>query len=673
MISAQDEKIKKLMLNEFLKDKPETPLLDKIQAPIDFRNFSIKELQELAKEIRLFLTWSIAQSGGHFASSLGCVELTIALHFVFDTPKDKIIWDVGHQAYAHKMLTGRLAAMPSIRSFGGLAPFPAMEESEYDAFGVGHSSTSIGAALGMALAFRNLKQDTNSIAIIGDGALTAGMAFEALENAGNEKANLLVILNDNDMSISANVGGMSNYLSNIMLSDIYSQFRSDSRKILSHLPFAWQLAKKTEEHIKGLVNPGHLFEEMGFEYLGPFDGHNLEQLIEILQDLKKINKPIFLHLRTQKGKGFLAAEKDPIKYHGLGKFKVGEAEKTKTSAIANSLSYANVFGKWICDVAQKDNLLHAITPAMREGSDLIEFSQKFPERYFDVAIAEQHALTFAAGLACGGVKPVVAIYSSFLQRAYDQLIHDLAIQKLDVVLAVDRGGIVGEDGATHQGIFDLSFMRPIPNLIIMTPSDENELYKMLNTAYKTKGLVAVRYPRGVGRGEPLEKSTEVFAIGKAKIKRHGQKIAILAFGDILRASESVAENINATLVDMRFVKPLDEELILELAKTHEFLVTLEEGVIAGGAGAGVLEFLNQAKIAENLENAKSLKNLENLESLGSLKNLDKSKQARISTKILNLGIGDTFVEHGDKTSLMQMLNLDSKGIESSIKAFTEKT
>lgn len=620
------------MFNEFLKDRPKTPLLDKIQAPVDFRKFSLIELEKLADEIRLFLTYSIAKSGGHFASSLGCVELSIALHFVFDTPKDKIIWDVGHQAYAHKMLTGRLDAMPSIRSFGGLSPFPTMEESEYDAFGVGHSSTSISAALGMALAFRSLKEDTNSVAIIGDGALTAGMAFEALEHAGNEKANLLVILNDNDMSISANIGGMSNYLSKIMLSQEYSDLRKGSRKILSRLPFAWQLAKKTEEHIKGLVNPGHLFEEMGFEYYGPFDGHNLEQLIEVLEDLKTKNVPIFLHLRTQKGKGFLAAEQDPIKYHGLGKFQVGKSE----SSGAKPPTYANVFGKWACAKAKKDSKFHAITPAMREGSDLIEFSEKYADRYFDVAIAEQHALTLAAGLAAGGVKPVVAIYSSFLQRAYDQLIHDLAIQKLDVLLAVDRGGLVGEDGATHQGIFDLAYMRPIPNIIIMAPSDETEFYKMLNTGYAYNGVAAVRYPRGLGRGKGFVASEEVLQIGKGKINRKGEEICILAFGDILRACEPVAENLNATLVDMRFVKPLDEELILDLADKHLILITIEEGVLAGGAGSGVLEFL-----AKN----------------------------NLQTNFLSLGIGDEFVEHGDKASLMQMLKLDSTGIESSIKDF----
>lgn len=621
------------MLNEFLKDKPKTPILDNIQAPVDFRHFSLDKLEDLAKEIRLFLTWSITKSGGHFASSLGCVELTIALHCVFNTPDDKIIWDVGHQAYAHKMLTGRLKDMHTIRNFGGLAPFPSMEESVYDAFGVGHSSTSIGAALGMALAFRNLKEDKSAVAVIGDGALTAGMAFEALEHAGNEKANLLVILNDNDMSISENVGGMANYLATIMLSQTYSDLRKGSRKILSHLPFAWQLAKKTEEHIKGLVNPGHLFEEMGFDYYGPFDGHNLEQLIEILQDLKTQKKPVFLHLRTQKGKGFLAAEKDPIKYHGLASFKVGE---TKPSGVKKSLTYANVFGKWICAKAQEDPLLNAITPAMREGSDLIEFSEKFPDRYFDVAIAEQHALTLAAGLACGGVKPVVAIYSSFLQRAYDQLIHDLALQKLGVVLAVDRGGLVGEDGATHQGIFDIAFLRPIPNITIMAPSDENELYLMLNTAYKAEGLVAVRYARGTGRSEELIKSDHLLDIGKAKIKRQGDKIAILAFGDILRAAEPVAEKLNSTLVDMRFIKPLDESTILTMAKTHKILISIEEGVVAGGAGTGVLEVLNKNKVFTNF---------------------------------LTLGIGDVFVEHGDKASLMQMLSLDSKGIETSILAF----
>lgn len=621
------------MLNEFLKNKPKTPILDKIQAPVNFKHFSLDKLENLAKEIRLFLTWSITKSGGHFASSLGCVELTIALHYVFNTPDDKIIWDVGHQAYAHKMLTGRLKDMHTIRSFGGLSPFPSMDESIYDAFGVGHSSTSISAALGMALAFKSLKEDKSAVAVIGDGALTAGMAFEALEHAGNEQANVLVILNDNDMSISENVGGMSNYLATIMLSQAYSDLRKSSRKLLSQLPFAWQLAKKTEGHIKGLVNPGHLFEEMGFDYYGPFDGHNLEQLIEILQDLKTQKKPVFLHLRTQKGKGFLAAEKDPIKYHGLAKFKVGETSlKTSTK----SLTYANIFGIWMCTKAKEDSLLQAITPAMREGSDLIEFSKKFPDRYFDVAIAEQHALTLAAGLACGGVKPVVAIYSSFLQRAYDQLIHDLALQNLGVVLAVDRSGLVGEDGATHQGIFDIAFMRPIPNIIIMAPSDENEFYLMLNTAYEADGLVAVRYPRGTGRSVALVKSNQLLEIGKAKIKRHGDKIAILAFGDILRATEPVAEKLNCTLVDMRFIKPLDETTILAMAKTHEILISIEEGVVSGGAGTGVLELLNKNKVFINF---------------------------------LTLGIGNTFVEHGDKASLMQMINLDTNGIEASILAF----
>ena len=579
---------------KFPENEPSTPLLDSLEALDALRNFSSSDLLSLADEIREFLLYSTKHSGGHFGAGLGVVELTIALHHVFNTPNDKIVWDVGHQAYPHKILTGRKEKMLSMRQKDGLHPFPSREESNFDAFGVGHSSTSIGAALGMSIA-----NPTNKyISVIGDGAITAGMAYEAMAHAGSIDEDLLVILNDNNMSISNNTGGISNYLAKIWSSKWYIQIREGGKSVLRMIPSAKRFAKKTETHIKGFLSPGALFEELGFQYIGPMDGHNLKDLVRTLKNINDLSGPVFLHLVTQKGKGFIPAEKDPIKFHALSKI------ETSTSKNIGP-KYQEVFGEWLCEKAESgDTNLVAITPAMSEGSGMTEFAQKFPNQFFDVAIAEQHSMTFAAGLACEGKKPVLAIYSTFLQRAYDQLIHDVAIQNLDILLAIDRAGFVGEDGATHAGIFDLTYLRCIPNLTIMVPANENECWQMLNFGYSLNGPAAVRYPRGNAPGENIEKNTNSIELGKAKILKlkESSTVAILSFGSLLDISEEVSKEIDATLVDMRFVKPLDESLIKELSTSHELFVTVEENVIAGGAGSAVNEFVNANSLPIKLLN-----------------------------------------------------------------------
>ncbi|MEW6133138.1 MAG: 1-deoxy-D-xylulose-5-phosphate synthase [Pseudomonadota bacterium] len=567
-------------------------LLDSIHSPADLRGLDGKQLKQLADEVRAFLLDSVAHTGGHLASNLGAVELTIALHYVYDTPRDRIVWDVGHQTYAHKVLTGRKAAMAGLRRGGGIAGFPRREESEYDAFGTGHSSTSISAALGMAEAFRQGGAEHRAIAVIGDGAMTAGMAFEALNNAGATDLPLLVVLNDNDMSISPPVGALNNYLARLMSGQFYAKAKKASDIVLSKMPPIKELAKRAEEHMKGMITPGTLFEEMGFNYIGPIDGHDLDVLVETLKNIRRLEGPQFLHVVTKKGKGFEPAEANPCLYHGVTSFDpaVGIVEKPAGST-PPGLTYTQVFGDWLCDMAAADARLVAITPAMREGSGLVKFSELYPERYFDVGIAEQHALTFAAGLACEGEKPVVAIYSTFLQRAYDQLIHDIALQNLDVTLAIDRAGPVGADGATHAGSFDLTFLRCVPNLLIAAPSDENECRRLLTTAYQYPGPAAVRYPRGCGPGAVLEAGLDPLPVGRSKTLREGKKAAFLAFGPVLAECLKAAEELDATVVDMRFVKPLDEARVLELARSHELLVTVEENAVMGGAGAAVSECL----------------------------------------------------------------------------------
>ena len=618
--------------------RPSTPLLDKVNDPFQLRLLSEDQLSQLSHELRAYLLYSVGQSGGHFGAGLGVIELTVALHYVFNTPDDRIVWDVGHQAYPHKILTGRREAMLKIRQQDGPAAFPARDESQFDTFGVGHSSTSISAALGMALAARLQSSGRKAIAVIGDGALTAGMAFEALSHAGDTAPDMLVILNDNDMSISNNVGGLKNHLARILSGKTYNNVRDSSKKVLSNTPGLMEFARKTEEHVKGLMAPGTLFEELGFNYIGPIDGHDLPTLLRTLENMKELKGPQFLHVVTKKGKGFAPAELDPIGYHAINKIE----PKAKTDLSTNTSNipsppkpkYANVFGQWLCDMAERDKRLVGITPAMSEGSDLVKFSERFADRYFDVAIAEQHAVTLAAGLACEGIKPVVAIYSTFLQRAYDQLIHDVAIQNLDVLFAIDRAGLVGEDGATHAGSFDLSFLRCIPNMLIMAPSNENELRQMLYTGYEFQGPACVRYPRGTGPGVEIQKEMNLLELGKSKEVMKGTKVAILSFGALLSAAELAAKNLNATLIDMRFIKPLDTNIIDQLSKSHTLLVTLEENVIAGGAGSGVSEYLN-----------------------------DKG----IQTPIIHLGLPDAFLPHGKHSSLLDQCNLSGQGIEKSIR------
>ncbi len=611
------------------------PLLDKINSPIDVRKLEKDQLKQLSKEVREFLTKSVSVSGGHFSAGLGTVELTVALHYVFDTPSDKLVWDVGHQAYPHKILTGRKDRMTSIRAKNGLSAFPNRDESEYDAFGVGHSSTSISAALGMAIA-ANLKGDNRQmVAIIGDGSITGGMAFEAMNHAGSIDANLLVILNDNDMSISPPVGAMSNYLTKILSSRLYSSMREESKKVLSKMPPMWELARRTEEHIKGMVIPGTLFEELGFNYIGPIDGHDIEMLVSTLENLKHINGPRFLHIVTKKGKGYPPAEKDPLAYHGVPAFD-HTLDHLPKSAPAPHRTYTEIFGQWLCDMAAQDSRLLGITPAMREGSGLVKFSEQYPERYFDVAIAEQHAVTLAAGQACEGAKPVVAIYSTFLQRAYDQLIHDVALQNLDVLFALDRAGLVGPDGPTHAGSFDYSYLRCIPNIIIMAPADENECRQMLTTGFLYKGTAAVRYPRGKGPGVAVDKQLTTLEIGKAEICHTGSRIAFLTWGSMVTPALKVGKQLAATVVNMRFVKPIDEALILELAKTHDVFVTVEENVLAGGVGEAINRFLQSQKIL---------------------------------MPVLNLGLPDYFVEQGTREECLTECGLDASGILTSVEEF----
>ena len=583
------------MTKTFLKipsSRPNTPLLDGINYPADLRNLSKKELKQLADELREFLIYSVAQSGGHFGAGLGVVELTIALHYVFNTPEDNLIWDVGHQTYPHKILTGRKKDIQTIRSKGGLHPFTNIEESEYDSFGAGHSSTSISAALGMAVSSPEKKH----IAIIGDGAMTAGMAYEALAHAGSLDSDILVILNDNNMSISRNVGGFSNYLARIWASKLYSSIREGGKTALRFIPSAKSFAKKAETHFKGMLAPGTLFEELGFNYIGPMDGHNLNETIRTLSNLKDLKGPKLLHLITQKGKGFEPAEKKPITFHALNKI---EPENKKP----NGTKYSAVFGEWLCNKAETgDKNLIAITPAMSEGSGMKEFAEKYPKKFFDVAIAEQHSMTFAAGLAKEGKKPILAIYSTFLQRAYDQLIHDVALQDLDVTLAIDRAGFVGGDGATHAGIFDVSFLRCVPNMLIMSPSDEAECWKMLSTGYSYQGPAAIRYPRGEGPGAEIPKNFDCLEIGKAKVINDvDSEIAILSFGNVLDLSLDIADELNCSLIDMRFIKPLDEELIEKYAKNCKHLISIEENVVSGGAGSAVNEFLSTIGFSEKLK------------------------------------------------------------------------
>ncbi|MDA8129692.1 MAG: 1-deoxy-D-xylulose-5-phosphate synthase [Betaproteobacteria bacterium] len=607
------------------------PLLDTLHTPADLRALAPADLPKLAAELRTLLVDSVSHTGGHLASNLGAVELTLALHYVFDTPRDRIVWDVGHQSYAHKILTGRREAMAALRQPGGIAGFPRRAESEFDAFGTGHSSTSISAALGMAEAFHQLGSKQRAVAVIGDGAMTAGMAFEALNNAGATDLPLLVVLNDNDMSISPNVGALNNYLARLMSGRFYAAARRAGEKVLSVAPPIRELAKRAEEHMKGMVTPGTLFEEFGFNYIGPIDGHDLDVLVSTLSNIKHLSGPQFLHVVTRKGKGYEPAETNPCLYHGVSRFDpaAGVAEKSGARP-----TYTQVFGDWLCDMAAADSTLVGITPAMREGSGLVRFSQEFPGRYFDVGIAEQHALTFAAGLACEGIKPVVAIYSTFLQRAYDQLIHDIALQDLPVMLAVDRAGLVGADGPTHAGSFDLSFLRCIPNMLIAAPSDENECRRLLTTAFLHRGPSAVRYPRGGGTGAMIEPGLEPLEIGKGILRRNGRDVAFVAFGSLVAPALAAAEALDASVADMRFVKPLDVDLLRDLAHRHRLLVTLEENAVAGGAGAGVAETLAD---------------------LG------------VTMPLLHLGLPDTFIEHGDTIRMLAECGLDAAGIEQAVR------
>ncbi len=611
------------------------PLLKDINTPADVRKLSKSQLKPLAKELRDFLTHTVSISGGHFSAGLGTVELTIALHYVFDTPSDQLVWDVGHQAYPHKILTGRKERMTTIRTRDGVSAFPNRAESEYDAFGVGHSSTSISAALGMAIASELKGEDKKMVAIIGDGSITGGMAFEAMNHAGALDANLLVILNDNDMSISPPVGAMNNYLTKVLSSKFYSSMRENSKKALSSMPSVWELARRTEEHMKGMVVPGTLFEELGFNYIGPIDGHDLDMLVSTLENLKDISGPRFLHIVTQKGKGYPPAEKDPLAYHGVPAFDPSKDCLPK-SAPSPHPTYTQVFGDWLCDMAALDERLLGITPAMREGSGLVKFSECYPKRYFDVAIAEQHAVTLAAGQACQGAKPVVAIYSTFLQRAYDQMIHDVAIQNLDVLFALDRAGLVGPDGPTHAGSFDYSYMRCIPNMLVMAPADENECRQMLYTGFLHEGPASVRYPRGKGPGVAVNNTMTALPIGKAEIRHQGSRIAILAWGSMVTPALEVGKQLDATVVNMRFVKPIDAELILELAKSHDVLITVEENVLAGGAGSAVNDFLQTQQIL---------------------------------MPVLNIGLPDSFVEQGTREELLSLCNLDRHGILTQVEKF----
>jgi 1-deoxy-D-xylulose-5-phosphate synthase len=601
------------------------PLLAAIESPADLRKLPAAKLPAVVKELRDYLIQSVSTRGGHFAAGLGTVELTIALHFIYQTPHDRIVWDVGHQAYPHKVLTGRRDRLHTIKQAGGLAPFPTRAESEYDTFGVGHSSTSVSAALGMALAAAKSGEDRRVVAVIGDGAMTAGMAFEALNHAGSlGDTDLLVILNDNDMSISENVGALSNYFARALSGRVYAHLREGSKKVLRQMPTVWELARRSEEHMKGMVLPGTMFEEMGFNFIGPVDGHDIKALVSTLRNIRKLKGPQFLHVVTRKGKGYAPAEADPIKWHGPGPFDPASGVIFKEKA--SGPSYSQVFGQWLCDMAERDPKIIGITPAMREGSGLVEFSKRFPDRYYDVAIAEQHAVTLAAGLACEGLKPVVAIYSTFLQRAYDQLIHDVALQNLPVVFALDRAGLVGSDGATHQGSYDFTFLRCVPNMTIMAPADENECRQMLYTATTLEGPSAVRYPRGQGPGVAIASEMTALPVGRAEPRREGRSgLALLAFGAMVEPAQKIAERLDATIVNMRFVKPLDEELVLAVAARHRALVTIEENVVAGGAGSAIGELL----AAEG-----------------------------VTRPLLHLGIPDRFIEHGSREDCLLSAGLD---------------
>ena len=623
------------MLDEIPLTRPDTPLLDQIQSPADLKELGIDQLEALAAELRSFLLYSVGQTGGHFGAGLGVVELTIALHYVFNTPEDRLVWDVGHQAYPHKILTGRRDEMLTMRQAGGLAAFPNREESEYDQFGVGHSSTSISAILGMMIAARMQNQDRHNIAVIGDGAMTAGMAFEALNHAGHLDDNILVILNDNNMSISNNIGGLSSYFARMWASKPYNFIRTGSKRVLAKIPKVLSTAHRAEEYMKGMVSPGTLFEEIGFNYIGLINGHDVTGLVEILNNIKTLRGPQLLHIVTQKGKGYSESENDPFGMHALGKIEANASKtETKITPTKATQTYSQVFGSWICDLAAVDDKVVGITPAMGEGSGMKEFAQQYPEKFHDVAIAEQHAVTFAAGMACDGVKPIVAIYSTFLQRAYDQLIHDVVLQSLNVLFAIDRAGLVGEDGPTHAGSFDLTYLRCIPNMLVMTPSDENETYKLLSTGYAYNGPAAVRYPRGKGPGVTIEKNLEAVEIGKALTRRQGHSIVILAFGSMVTPALECADRINATVVDMRFVKPIDEELIGDMATSHQLIVTIEENTIMGGAGSAVNEFL----ISANYQ-----------------------------IPILNLGLPDKFLEHGKVAEMLANVGLDAGSITNAIK------
>ena len=610
------------------------PTLAQADTPEDLRRLPKESLTALCNELRTYLLNSVSQSSGHLASGLGAVELTVALHYVYNTPYDKLIWDVGHQAYPHKILTGRRDRLTTIRQKDGLHPFPWRAESEYDTLSVGHSSTSISAALGLAISAEREDKGRRIVSVIGDGAITAGMAFEAMNHAGDVHSDMLVILNDNEMSISENVGALNNHLAQILSGNLYTSIREGGKKVLSGIPPIKELVKRTEEHLKGMVVPGTLFEELGFNYIGPVDGHDVTELVKTLKNMRELKGPQFLHIMTKKGKGYEPAEKDPIGYHAVPKF--APSDDTLPKVKGKKPTFSSVFGDFLCDMAALDPKLMAITPAMREGSGMVRFSKEFPEQYFDVAIAEQHAVTLATGMAIAGNNPIVAIYSTFLQRGYDQLIHDVAIMDLPIMFAIDRAGLVGADGQTHQGAFDLSFMRCIPNMVIMAPSDENECRQMLYTGHRHKGPSAVRYPRGSGIGVDIESEFTQLEIGKGRILRQGQKIAILCFGTFLHSALKAAENIDATVADMRFVKPLDESLIRQLAQDHDVIVTIEENAIAGGAGSGVVEFMMKEKLIK---------------------------------PVLNLGLPDKFIHQGTQEELYEELGLDAKGIEKSIQNY----
>ncbi len=609
------------------------PLLQTINSPADLRRLPRPQLVKLAQELRSYLLESVSRTGGHLSSNLGTVELTVALHYVFNTPEDRLVWDVGHQTYPHKILTGRRERMPTLRQFGGLSGFPRRDESEYDTFGTAHSSTSISAALGMALAAKQKGEQRHAVAIIGDGAMSAGMAFEALNNAGVSDCKLLVILNDNDMSISPPVGALNRYLAQLMSGQFYAAAKSVGKQVLKNAPPLFELAKRLESHAKGMVVPATLFENFGFNYIGPIDGHDLDSLIPTLENIRQLKGPQFLHVVTKKGQGYGLAEADPIAYHGPGKF--DPAVGLTKPATPPKQTFTQVFGRWLCDMAEQDKRLVGITPAMREGSGMVEFHQRFPERYHDVGIAEQHAVTFAAGMACEGLKPVVAIYSTFLQRGYDQLVHDVALQNLPVVFALDRAGLVGADGATHAGAYDIPFVRCIPNMALACPADENECRQLLSTAYAQNHPVAVRYPRGAGAGVPTQAGLEGLPYGKGEIRHSGSGVALLAFGTLLYPALEAARRLGITVVNMRWAKPLDNELLLQVAASHEALVTLEEGALMGGAGSAVAEALAEAGVAKPL---------------------------------LHLGLPDEFIEHGDPAQLLASLGLDAAGIEASVLA-----